>query len=410
MTHVMVIGGGLAGLAAARTAAKTGARVSLLVGGQGVHHMFSGCVDLLGFAPDGDTLIQRPLDAVAALKDSHPGHPYAIAGVEAVRAALSDFTQDMQDGGLTYVGDGRAQHAVTTVSGHARPTALVPATMDTDPARIDAVCNLDAFPNFSAALLAAELGQTYGRRVAALNFESGSGRRDAIGLAGLLDQETFVDALADFLKTNAPGQIVAIPALLGWERVTPALARLEAAFGGRLIEVPGQPPSLPGLRLFTAYQRLLLDAGVRLVRGARAVTPVVRDGRLAGLHVAVRGVSRVEKADAFVLAAGHLISGGIVGERHGLVEPLFDLPVIGGAGATFFGARFLQAAGHPAMRAGVAIDETWRPVGESGPAYDNLFACGDILAHFDPYRERSGGGVALVSGALAGQRAAEAAS
>jgi anaerobic glycerol-3-phosphate dehydrogenase len=47
-----------------------------------------------------------------------------------------------------------------------------------------------------------------------------------------------------------------------------------------------------------------------------------------------------------------------------------------------------------------------RPKRGAQVAYENLFACGDILGGFDPYRERSGGGVALSTALVAGRLAA----
>jgi glycerol-3-phosphate dehydrogenase subunit B len=409
MSGVLVIGGGIAGIAAAKAAARAGADTTLLTGGQGVHHLFSGCIDVLAYPPGSQTPTEDPLAAAAELAQTHPEHPYALVGAAAVAAALTEFTAEMAAAGLPYLGDGSKARQVVTVLGSVRHTALVPATMDAAPETIGAVCNLNGFANFSARLLAGELQTQYGREVKALDFTGPGERRDPLGLARSFDLAPFATALAEFLQREAPGLNVAVPAVLGRTRLAKQVAAIEQAFGGRLIETPGQPPSLPGLRLFAAQRQQLHEAHVRVVQGAHAAWPLFDDGKLCGVAVRIGKTMREERAAAVVLAAGHLVSGGIVGDRTRLREPLFDLPVAGRAEAPFFHERFLEACGHPALGTGVRVDTDLRPLENGAPRHSNLFACGDILAGFDPYCERSGGGVALTTGRLAGRFAAEAA-
>ena len=73
--------------------------------------------------------------------------------------------------------------------------------------------------------------------------------------------------------------------------------------------------------------------------------------------------------------------------------------------------RHLDA--QPLFSAGVAADPLLRPrLGQDGPvAFPNLHVAGDLLGGFDPARERTGLGVALVTGAVAaGHARAQAAS
>jgi glycerol-3-phosphate dehydrogenase subunit B len=53
---------------------------------------------------------------------------------------------------------------------------------------------------------------------------------------------------------------------------------------------------------------------------------------------------------------------------------------------------------------GVAVDERLRPLDEDGAVvYDNLHAVGAALAGAEPWREKSGEGLALASGYRAAQ-------
>ncbi|MFC2778219.1 MAG: FAD-dependent oxidoreductase, partial [Pauljensenia sp.] len=74
MRDVVVIGAGMAGLAAAIKAADAGLSVTLISKGVGGIQLGAGTVDILGYGPDP---IERPLDALAAHVASRPTHPYA---------------------------------------------------------------------------------------------------------------------------------------------------------------------------------------------------------------------------------------------------------------------------------------------------------------------------------------------
>ena len=53
--------------------------------------------------------------------------------------------------------------------------------------------------------------------------------------------------------------------------------------------------------------------------------------------------------------------------------------------------------GHPANQAGLEVDDLFRPpIGkDGGPAFDNLFACGSIIAHQDWMRMKCGSDLAI---------------
>jgi glycerol-3-phosphate dehydrogenase subunit B len=101
-----------------------------------------------------------------------------------------------------------------------------------------------------------------------------------------------------------------------------------------------------------------------------------------------------------VLATGGFPSAGLELDSSGKVrEAVFDLPVAGtpAPGEPLFEQSYFDE--HPLSRAGIAVDESRRPVDEEGaPVYENLRAAGATLAGAVPWREGSGNGLSLASG------------
>ena len=95
-------------------------------------------------------------------------------------------------------------------------------------------------------------------------------------------------------------------------------------------------------------------------------------------------------------------------------ERLLGLPLYDADGRRIDGipARRSARKGYgneqPLFSAGVRTDRRMRPLGAQGrPHHPRLFAAGDLLGGFDPGRERTGLGVALLSGIHAARAAAE---
>ncbi len=163
-------------------------------------------------------------------------------------------------------------------------------------------------------------------------------------------------------------------------------------------ELLAAPPSPHGWRLQQAIGLGNVQAEIQSFESER--------GRIT----AARAGERVFRGDAFVLAAGHHIGGGIRGGRH-LHEPLLDLAVFhDGVPASAGGARlrhleYLDPASE--MQSGLMTDQQLHPLNEDGAApYANLYAAGAVLGGYD-YAGGCGFGVPLLTGWLAGVLAAK---
>src|SRR5439155_20541520 len=128
-----------------------------------------------------------------------------------------------------------------------------------------------------------------------------------------------------------------------------------------------------------------------------------------GRIVAARSAERVFRGDAFVLASGRHIGGGLRAGRAS-TEPLLGLGMFyQGQPASSLGTRlhhlkYLDAAEE--MRVGLMTDRRLHPLDEEGSApYNNLYAAGAVLGGYD-YAGPCGFGVPILTGWLAGKYAA----
>ena len=116
--------------------------------------------------------------------------------------------------------------------------------------------------------------------------------------------------------------------------------------------------------------------------GTLLIGDKVREGLFAGDRLtAVRtenlGAYALE-ADAFVLATGKFLGGGLVADMERVYEPLFGLDVAYESDrAKWFDADF--GAPQPFLQFGVRTDALQRP-SLGGRTVENLYACGELLA------------------------------
>ncbi|MGH2357345.1 MAG: FAD-binding protein, partial [Candidatus Limnocylindria bacterium] len=189
---------------------------------------------------------------------------------------------------------------------------------------------------------------------------------------------------------------VALPAVLGLEAHADVRAEVSEALGHPVFEVTGLPPSVPGLRLFSALRRRLLHTGGQIQIGF----PVVRVERRGRLVEAVHteGASRTYRlaAERFVLATGGIAGGGLRATPDGgLEETVFGLPVTAPPRSEWFSP---DLGPHPLEAAGIRTDQHLRPVDAAGePVLDNVHVAGSLLAGMRYLAERCGDGVALAS-------------
>ena len=403
---VIVVGTGLAGLTAAVRLAEEGARVLVLAKGVGATHLSAGTIDVLGYAPER---VERPAEAIGALVDARPGHPYALVGAGGVAAAIDWFKARIAAGPLApyaYSGGLEENLLLATAVGTARPSAVVPETMSGGDLRQDGpicIIGFRALKDFHPALAADTLART-GTRARAVELDLvPEGRVDvnALGFARAFDDPAF--------RAELTGQVVgqlgveeraAFPAVLGIADPHAAWTELEHRLGRTVFEIPTLPPSIPGMRVHRSMHETLRRAGGRVIINAVVTGAEHEDGHVSALCTRVGLREERRGADWVVLATGGFASGGLeLDSRWRARETALGLPLSGmpEPGAERFRSGYFDD--HPMARAGVAVDSELRPVGDGGERlYENVLVVGATLAGAEPWREKSGDGLSLSTG------------
>jgi glycerol-3-phosphate dehydrogenase subunit B len=374
VSRVVVIGGGFAGYCAALAARRGGAEVTVVARAPGATALYAGGMEIV--------------DDLDSVLGTQPHHPFTRLGLDAVRiateldSAIQAIHLALEKGGLKFEGGWRNRGLYADIHGLARPANLVPATV-----------------------AGGELRALAGRRVAVVGVPE-VGDYDAASTAQALKELHGIDAFAEDVSIPNLPMAASLTDLYG--RRAPAMAKARAAsvayppgftnLPDDSFELLAAPPSPHGWRL----QQTI---GLGSVKG-EVGSFESENGRITS----ARAGDRTFRADAFVLATGHHIGGGIRGGRMP-AEALAGLGVFhDGRPASSGGARlrhleYLNAAAE--MTSGLMTDKQLHPLNEEGVApYANLYAAGAVLGGYD-YAGPCGFGVPLLTGWLAGTFAAK---
>ncbi len=412
---VVVIGAGLAGLTAAIRVAESGARVPVLAKGHAATHWGPGGIDVAGI-PAAST----PRDGIRRLA-GEPGHPYAFLGDD-VAAALEWIRPHLAAGGVEYLGDlDTPLGLVPTSIGGTRRAAILPAGQAAALAPWAVgerliICGIRGFKDFWPEAIAASLARERiwegGNRPTSVTAVSvvlpGLAPRhnlNALTIAGRFDdpawRATAIEAIARAVgSVPGSGGRVALPAVLGIREHAAILAALQKRLPAAPFEMPLVPPSVPGIRLYTALRAAVIRAGGRVQIG-EMIERVEHDGRRVTAVVSAAAVrTYTVRTGALVLATGGIAGGGLVAERDGrLLEPLLGLTVEAPPADDWLLVDAFDPAGHPLELAGIRTDAELRPVAADGASlFDNVRVAGSLLAGQRYVRDRCGDGVALTSG------------
>ncbi|MBT8339271.1 MAG: glycerol-3-phosphate dehydrogenase subunit GlpB [Desulfatitalea sp.] len=406
---LFIIGSGMAGMSAALFAARKGID-TVLVGLTSEMGFASGVIDLLGIHPVATaTRVEDPWQGIKRLCRDEPRHPYARLALSTIEAAVTTLLDVLAADGYPYTVRARRNQTVVTPVGTLKSTYALPHTMAHGPTVLSdrQPCLLVDFPGlkgYSARQIVTSLaGHHGGFQTLRIPFPGNSGECYPEQMARALDTVSVRRKLAAALGPHVgAAAAIGLPAVLGMYRTQEVMADLQAAVGVPIFEIPTMLPSVPGLRLREIFQQRLPAMGVR-THFQNQVTHAQRltDGRWCFV-VAPANESEAQihvLARSAVLCSGRFFGKGLHADRHGIRETVFNLSVMQPKNrADWHHKDVLHQPGHPVNRAGIAVDELFRPVNDHGqPVYSNLFAAGSILAHQDWMRQKCGGGLAIAT-------------
>lgn len=400
----VVIGAGLAGLTAALRIAESGRRVVALAKGAGSLHLGGATIDILGYGP---RRVESPRGELPAFVSENPDHPYARVSSE----LITESVEWLKERAPFLTGTLDHNFLLPTAVGAIRPSAIVPASIATGNLAGGGRLVLagfsvlkDFYPTLAAANLSRHPDVT--ARAVMLDVSPLPGEADVGALAfarAFEDAEWRKTVLRALEGGFDRGEQVGFPAVLGLAGAGTVWDELQDGLGTDVFEIPTVPPSVPGIRLHDRLGAALRAAGGRVITGAVAVGANKTGNRVESVTVDTGGRTRSFRAESFVLATGGASAGGVIMDSHRrITEPVFDLPVAYAMGAGSFSPEYF--AHHPVGRAGVAVDVSLRPVNVAGDAvYDNLHVCGATLGGAEPWKEKSGNGISLVTGYAAAE-------
>ena len=410
---ILVIGAGLAGLATAWRAGEHGLRTHVITKGWGATHWHTGCIDILGYYPlTNQEALVSPLDVLGNLIDDNLHHPYAIAGLEVIENAVSDFKELCAQAHYPMHGSLERNWLLPSAVGAFRPTCLAPETMvagDLNRSDPMLLVGFEGLVDFYPGLIAANLS-AQGIPAEAVTISPTQLREHRFiyphTLARLFESSDFCAEVAQILKPKTISvERVGFPAVLGLNNSLKVKRELEENLRCQVFEIPGLPPSVPGIRLHNLLVSAIEAKGNRVFNGMEAIAADSLDDHIATVWSEAASRRHANRASRFVLASGGILGGGIQANYGGVVrESVFDLPVKAPSKhEEWFDRTFLSQQGHPIYRAGLLVNKQFQPIDHQGQVvYENLYVAGTILANTDSLQERSFDGVSLVSGYMVG--------
>jgi glycerol-3-phosphate dehydrogenase subunit B len=415
---IAVVGSGLAALVATRALQRAGRDPVLIWPGLSSLYFLYATVDVLGYA-NATTAdpVEQPVTGVQQLIADNPEHPYARAGLAALKEGSSLLLEWLGEAGFKWQGTLARNLLLPTAIGTPKPSCLVPTSMvagDLQRNEPIAFCGFDGYQDFIPELAASNLSRAWsgGRRtVTAVRVPVPGIKPDrlftSIDLARSFEDATFRRDIAGRLRraVGDDGARLGMPAVLGLRHDTDVHAEFEKETGHPVFEIPTLPPSVLGLRLFDRLRRHIQETGVEMIWAAPAHAAEVLDGRCQRIHLKSAGRDEPVEARAFVLALEDAVDGAWRAGVHTVRDPFFHRVLAQHATPTERTDESLFQP-QPFASIGYPVTDRLQPTDEDGrPLASNVFVAGGAIAGYDPTGIKARGGMAIATGYRAAQEA-----
>jgi glycerol-3-phosphate dehydrogenase subunit B len=402
----MVIGSGMAGMAAALFAARRKID-TVQVGVTGEINFASGLLDVLGIHPL-DKGIRRadPWSGIEQLTIDEPRHPYARLPIDRIRQSVETCLEFLESVGLPYATNGQRNSRIVTPAGTIKTTYAVPQSMAAGVAALadqapTLLVDFFGLKGFSTRQIIETLGPRWpGLQSVRIEFPGTRGELYTEHAARALDMKKTRRQLAAAIAPHTGTvRAVGVPAVLGVYRTMEILTDLERHLEAPVFEIPTMVPAITGLRLREAFEQRLPQMGVRAYYQQKVLEARVMPDDTFQFLVGAEAPELKVKARGAILASGRFFGKGLRADRLRIRETIFDLPVSQPKERTLWHHKdLLHPQGHLINRAGLDIDDGFRPVdADNHPIHHNLYAAGSILAHQDWTRQKCGSGLSIAT-------------
>jgi glycerol-3-phosphate dehydrogenase subunit B len=415
---IAVVGSGLAALIATRTLQQAGRNAVLIWPGLSSLYFTYATVDVLGYSDLTTTQpVDQPEAGVARLIADHPEHPYALAGLDALRDGTALFIEWLREAGFTWQGSLARNLLLPTAIGTPKPSCLVPESMAAGDLRRDepiVLCGFHGYEDFVPELAASNLSRSWGHgdqavRAIRVSLPGFDARRlfTSIDLARSFEDEAFRREAAARIRREiaVDGVRIGVPAVLGLTHDTEVYSSFLAEIGHPVFEIPTLPPSVLGLRLFDRLRKHIQESGVEMIWAAPAHEAEVSDGQCRRIFLKSAGREQPIDARAYVLALEDTVDGALRAGVHTVVDPFFHHSLAYHAVPTERTDESLFKP-QPFASIGYQVTDRLQPRGDDGrPLAGNVFVAGGAIAGYDPVGTKSRGGLAIATGYRAAKEA-----
>lgn len=401
--ETVIIGGGLAGLVCGIKLAKAGKKCAIVSSGQSALHFSSGSFDLLSSLENGEK-VDSPVAAIAKLPECHP---YSLLGAEKFAELAESVPEFFAECGVSLKGDCKKNHYRMTPMGTLKPTWLTIngyVTSDNEekiPYDNVTLFNAEGFLDFYTTFISDVLKRS-GVKCAVKNFtmpaleniRKNPTEMRSSNIAKMFDHSENVVELCNIInREKGDCQAVLLPAFLGFEDKH-LLEKIEETIGCKVLVIATLPPSVPGLQTQMKLRRVFEKAGGTYFLGDSALSFEAEGSKIASIKTINHGDVSF-RADNFVLATGSFFSRGLIANKDGIIEPLFNIDVYSEENRGNWYNEDLMAP-QPFEKFGVRFTDEFKAV-KNGNAIENLYVIGAGLSGFNPLSEGCGAGVSILT-------------
>jgi len=366
-------------------------------------------LDLMGVHPIQERKTWAdPWAAISALKKDLPKHPYSQLSRDEIQSAFDELTTCLAEGGLSYKCLNNQNSEIITSLGTTKLSYCVPASMWNGVRALKEkapclVIGFEGMKDFSANQIATTLKDKWpGIRSSRIAFP---GTIDLLNLqpenmARLIEQPDVRTEIVERIKPLIKdAKFIGLPAILGMSRTNDVISDLQNQIGIPVFEIPTMPVSIPGYRLLVTFEQQLTKKGVQQLLQKKVYEVSGGSNEDFKLTIGDQYPEISIQSKAVLLASGRFLGKGLVANRKEIQESIFGLPVNQPESRSeWYGEQFFDPNGHAACRAGIEIDDLFRPLGRTEqPAFSSLYAAGSILAHQDWTRMKCGAGLSIAS-------------